>query len=530
MKSLFLCFVALFFCLTAIAQPPQAFNYQGIARDGSGTPLAERNISLRLSILQGALPGTAVYEEIHYVLTNKFGVFSIEVGHGNGQLGLLEDVDWGSDQHYIKIEMDPEGGTNFMLLGESQLLSVPYALYAGNGTSGESLWQENSKGIHYTEGNIGIGTDKPAHQLSILGNNPNDDGRVYLDIHNESNSNRSWAALRMSSGNSGSYTYLNHHAASYDYEGDKFTDFGQLESSGRGVIIRASRNDGIIKFLAGGNPLSPAERMRISSNGFVGIGTENPQQKLTIEGENNDGSEIDYLFLNNTSRGNRSGVLMALSAGDHASQTTIGHHGENYDFDGNKYTDFGQVHSNGAGLILRASSNEGIIKFMNGDNGIGSSTERMRISTNGYIGIGTEAPTNLLTIDGNVDTGDERFFMAVNNNSLSNRSFSAMKFTAGAGSTMTTFGHNSETYDVNNFITADFGGIFSSGAGIHLTAGSEKGVIKFLTGIDQNGFSFERMRLTTDGKLGLGTETPAARLQIADGDVYIQDVNNGVIM
>ena len=160
MKSLFLSFVALFFTLTAIAQPPQAFNYQGIARDGSGTPLAERNISLRLSILQGALPGTEVYQEIHYVLTNKFGVFSVEVGHGNAQLGLLEDVDWGSDQHYIKIEMDPDGGTNFMLLGESQLLSVPYALFAGNATGGESLWQENSKGIHYNDGNIGIGTDK----------------------------------------------------------------------------------------------------------------------------------------------------------------------------------------------------------------------------------------------------------------------------------------------------------------------------------------------------------------------------------
>ena len=79
-------------------------------------------------------------------------------------------------------------------------------------------------------------------------------------------------------------------------------------------------------------------------------------------------------------------------------------------------------------------------------------------------------------------------------------------------------------------LRADFGGIFSSGAGIHLTAGNEEGIIKFLTGKDQSGFAFERMRLTTDGKLGLGTETPASRLQVADGDVYIQDINNGVIM
>jgi hypothetical protein len=402
MKSICLFFVAMFGALTSIAQPPQAFNYQGVARDGSGTPLAERNISLRISILQGALPGTAVYQEIHYVLTNKIGVFSIEVGHGNAQLGLLEEIAWGNDQHYIKIEMDPDGGTHFMHLGESQLLSVPYALYAGN-VSGESLWQENAKGIHYTDGYVGIGTDKPAHPLSIHGNDANDDGRIYLDIHNESDSDRSWSALRLSSGTAGSYTYLNHHAASYEYEGDKFTDFGQLESSGSGVIIRASRNDGIIKFLAGGNPLSPAERMRISSNGFVGIGTENPQQKLTIQGDDNVGSDVDYLFLNNTSLGHRSGVLMALSAGDHSSQTTIGHHSETYDFDGTKYTDFGQVHSSGSGLILRASSNEGIIKFMTGHNEINSSTERMRLTTDGKLGIGTETPESRLQVaDGDV--------------------------------------------------------------------------------------------------------------------------------
>lgn len=146
------------------------------------------------------------------------------------------------------------------------------------------------------------------------------------------------------------------------------------------------------------------------------------------------------------------------------------------------------------------------------------------------MGIGTENPGNLVSIDGNVGTGDERFFIAVNNRSLSNRSFAAIKFTAGEGTSMTTFGHNSETYDADNNGTADFGGIFSRGAGIHFTAGGDEGLIKFMTGRNNIGYATERMRISTEGNLGIGTKDPVTRLQVTDGDVYIEDINKGIIM
>lgn len=403
MKNLLFWCIGVILSSPILAQAPQAFNYQGIARDGNGTPFTNRNITLRIAILQGALPGTEVYQESHNAQTNKLGIFTVEVGHGHSQLGAFEDVDWGSGEHYVRIEMDAEGGTNYKLLGESQLLSVPYALYAGNGSGGENLWEKNTSGIDYPDGNVGIGTTNPQNKISIQGNDANGEGRVLVSMQNESTSNRSWAALRLAAGDGDSRTYLTHHALSYDYDGDKYTDFGQFSSNGRGLILRSDRQDGIIKFLAGGNILSPAERMRITGEGFIGIGTENPRQKLTIQGEDNAGEDIDYIFLNNTSLGTRSGVLMALSAGDNASQTTIGHHAETYTFDNDKYTDFGQVHSTGAGLILRASSNEGVIKFMMGHNGINSSTERMRITNAGYVGIGTENPESRLQVaDGDI--------------------------------------------------------------------------------------------------------------------------------
>jgi hypothetical protein len=403
MKSIILTTLLLIVTLAVTAQPPQAFNYQGIARDGSGNPLTEKNISLQLSILQGALPGSIVYQETHYVLTNKFGVFSTEVGHGNAQLGQLEDIDWGSAEHYIQIEMDPDGGSNFTLLGKSQLLSVPYALYAGKGSGGESLWYENANGIHYNDGNVGIGTDRPLHKLSVEGTDDTGSARNYIHLNNKSTSNRSIVWMELTAGASNSATSLQHFSETYDFDGDKYTDFGILASSGRGLIMRADAPDGVIKFLAGGSIQASPERMRISSTGNVGIGTSNPKNKLSLWGNDPSGDSRNYLDINNQSLSNRSIAWMQLSAGEPNSFTTLQHCSETYDFDGDKYTDFGQVVSTGSGLIVRASGEEGIIKFLLGSNEINSSVERMRLTNDGNLGVGTEKPVARMQVaDGDI--------------------------------------------------------------------------------------------------------------------------------
>ena len=70
---------------------PQMFNYQGIARDGSGTPLATQSISLRISIREGSGIGLIVYQETHAVTTNQFGLFDIQVGNGTPVSGVFSD-------------------------------------------------------------------------------------------------------------------------------------------------------------------------------------------------------------------------------------------------------------------------------------------------------------------------------------------------------------------------------------------------------------------------------------------------------
>ena len=119
------------------AQVPQAFNYQAVARDASGTLMANQGIAVKISILQGFSPGTLVYSERHTPTTNQFGLFTVAIGQGSVLSGTFNTVAWSSGNYWLKVEMDPTGGTTYTTMGTSQLLTVPFAMYAANaGTSG----------------------------------------------------------------------------------------------------------------------------------------------------------------------------------------------------------------------------------------------------------------------------------------------------------------------------------------------------------------------------------------------------------
>lgn len=137
MKRIIITFLAVIASIVLFAQAPNAFNYQGVARDLSGSPMVNKNIGLRISILQGSIAGTEVYKELHLVSTNNTGLFNIHIGYGTAVSDSIETINWGNGPFFLKIEMDTEGGSNYQLVGTNQLLSVPYALYAEN--SGDKL-------------------------------------------------------------------------------------------------------------------------------------------------------------------------------------------------------------------------------------------------------------------------------------------------------------------------------------------------------------------------------------------------------
>jgi len=129
-------FFALFASL-ASAQTPEKMSYQAIVRNSNSELLTNQSVGIRLNIVQGSANGAVVYTEEHNVTSNGNGLIILEFGEGNNSLGNFDQINWGNGPYFIKTETDISGGTNYTITGTSQMLSVPYALYAK--TSGSSV-------------------------------------------------------------------------------------------------------------------------------------------------------------------------------------------------------------------------------------------------------------------------------------------------------------------------------------------------------------------------------------------------------
>ena len=112
------------------SQAPQKINFQSILRNTNGEVVANKAVSLRISILSGSLTGNTVYSETHGKTTDASGLISLQIGNGTVINGPFSAILWGNAAYFIKLEADFNGGSNYVLLGTQELMSVPYALYA----------------------------------------------------------------------------------------------------------------------------------------------------------------------------------------------------------------------------------------------------------------------------------------------------------------------------------------------------------------------------------------------------------------
>ena len=136
MKKIFLLTsLILLSIFTLFAQAPEMFKYQAVVRNNSGEVIKNQNVALKISILQGSANGTVVYSETHHNMTNEFGLVNLEIGNGVADIGSFPLIDWQTGLSFVKIELDVSNGNNFTTMGTSQLLSVPYALYANKAES-----------------------------------------------------------------------------------------------------------------------------------------------------------------------------------------------------------------------------------------------------------------------------------------------------------------------------------------------------------------------------------------------------------
>ena len=528
----------LFFLLisfSSLAQSPIFFKYQAVVRTKDGVLISNKTIAVKVSILESTIAGTAKFVETHTTLTSTFGIINLDIGRGTKVLATLGEIAWGKKEHFIKIEMDPLGGSAFELVATTQLLSVPYALYAEK--SGDEKWDKVDAGISYSGGNVGIGTINPINKLDVNGSiNANqfllngspltnspwslngsnisyNGGRVgigtinplvkleingggdlnLLDLRNDNNSlgintfvssntdfHGSALIGKRSRGTNSSPSVVAANDRITGLYGSLYADGAYQNSSAIQMYVGQSPGTGSypsnIRFeTTGTNQAIRSERMRIAENGNVGIGIVNPAYKLDVSGSIN----ANQFLLNGSPLSNA-----------------------------NPWT-------------------------LNGSN----------ISYNGgRVGIGTTNPLVKLEINGGGDLN--LLDLRNDNNSLGINTFvsSNTDFHGSALIGRRSRGTNSAPTSVmaNDRITGLYGSIYSDGAyqnssaiqmyvGANTGAGSYPTNIRFETTDMNQTIRQERMRISESGNIGIGTADPKSKVQVESGDVYLSTIGTGVI-
>lgn len=378
------------------SQVPHKFNYQAVARDGSGAIIANQNISARFTIRDIAATGPIIYQETQHLQTNQFGLFTAIVGEGPASIGNFSTINWGSGIKFLQVEFDAQGGNNYLIVGSSQLLSVPYALYAetaGNGGGGAtgatggtgptgakgntgatgSNGATGANGLNGVTGATGLkgstgvtgvtGAAGAGHASGTLnyvakftpdsvslGNSSIFDNGTNVGIHTSTPQ----SSLHIHNFNSTSLQLTT------DSTGKNVSDgflFSVNDSSEAGIIQHENKD----LFIS----TSDNERIRFTKNGLVGIGTSFPQR--------------DLVLISQTGLPTSQQIVSVLT---------------------------GQLATDG--LLVGQSDVFGTAQLMNQENKpllFGTnSLERMRINEAGKVGIGMTNPQRELVVTAGFDT------------------------------------------------------------------------------------------------------------------------------
>lgn len=133
MKKIIQIIVLLITTMTFGQVPPELISFRAIALNSGGSPVTNTTIAIKFSILEGSASGTVIYEEVHHPTTDANGAYNLRIGEGTASTGTFNTIPWDSAAKYLKLSQDITNGATFVTVGQpTQLVSVPYALYAKN--------------------------------------------------------------------------------------------------------------------------------------------------------------------------------------------------------------------------------------------------------------------------------------------------------------------------------------------------------------------------------------------------------------
>ena len=263
------------------------------------------------------------------------------------------------------------------------------------------------------------------------------------------------------------------------------------------------------------------------------MGTSEPQNRLSIVGNEEEWPGRIMLSIKNTSTANKSLAYLKIYSGPGETGTALGHVSTTYTANESPedIAGFGILASSENGMIINATKPDlspGVIKFFNGQTPGTKFIETMRISEKGNVGIGTQNPDRKLHIETYVNEGEIRDLVYIRNLSSSNTAYTGLNLRAddynyGLGISFTSSNYN---------LLPDFNQVASmmtNGRAFAISCSSPEGSIRLFTNTDGSGI-IERMRISSTGYVGIGTKNPRAKVEVADGDVYISSIEKGIIM
>ncbi len=186
MKNLLIAFVLILTSTMSLqAQTPQGFNYQATVRNADGALIVNENVNFRFNVQQGSATSDAVFTETHLVSTDGLGQINLTIGDGTAVTGDFSQINWSLGSYFLGIELNT--GASYVAMGTTQLLSVPFALYAENSgaeasdlqgvldtgaTANLVVSEENLSGIELsTTGGVTENNDYTGISSSINGTN-----------------------------------------------------------------------------------------------------------------------------------------------------------------------------------------------------------------------------------------------------------------------------------------------------------------------------------------------------------------------